>query len=541
MKKLILTLCIAILTMQLYALTTVGIQQVTNAVPGTGLTVAVNSDFSTVSGGVSAFQFDITFDASCLAFTGIQNSVFSGAEASSINSTTLRVIWTDYAAHNYLNGKMFDLVFNYKGGNSNVNFITANCTVTAFGAIPVATNYTNGFVHMVTPMAGVTIGTLVSQNGLQVNIPVTATQFYNIGGFSFYINLPNSGVISGGTMTLANVNAALSAGLTYGYSSGLLSITWTTTSSDNISFATGTKLFDLRFTFASGISAINFNTGTSGIYENAPPFNAFTGVTYTNGSISGPDINIKVFLEGPYAGGGLMNTTLKTNALIPPTQPYNVAPWSYTGTEHVANAAAIPAGVVDWVLVELRDAATAAEALPGTKLAGWPKALFLKSDGSIVDIDGTSLPNVGVAISQNLFVVVRHRNHIDIMSANGVTLTENTYNYDFSTAVTKAYNGAAGYKQIATGVFGMVAGDIDGDGNILGSDFMSWAISSGLTGIYSNSDQDFDGNILGSDFSKWATNSGTSNPITKSAILTTDINMESPRYSSQVPEEILKK
>ena len=60
--------------------------------------------------------------------------------------------------------------------------------------------------------------------------------------------------------------------------------------------------------------------------------------------------------------------------VIPLTQPYNGAPWNYTGTESVAT---IPAGVVDWVLPELREAATPAQALPATKLAGWPKACFL--------------------------------------------------------------------------------------------------------------------------------------------------------------------
>ena len=38
---------------------------------------------------------------------------------------------------------------------------------------------------------------------------------------------------------------------------------------------------------------------------------------------------------------------------IPTTQPYNIAPWNYTGTESVTT---IPnSNVIDWVLVELRE------------------------------------------------------------------------------------------------------------------------------------------------------------------------------------------
>jgi len=248
-------------------------------------------------------------------------------------------------------------------------------------------------------------------------------------------------------------------------------------------------------------------------------------------------VNIKVFLEGPYAGAGLMNTTLKANALIPTSQPYSGLPWSYAGTESVATEASIPADVVDWVLVELRDAASAAEALPATKLIGWPKAFFLKSDGSIVDLDGTSMPNIGnPTITNKLYVIVRHRNHIDIMSANGLTLTGNTYNYDFSSAITQAYNGSAGYKEIATGIFGMVAGDIDGDGSVFSPDFAIWSTNSGTIGIYNNSDLDFDGNTFSPDFAIWSANSGTTNPITKSANVVMEKNIANSIYSSQVPK-----
>ena len=251
-------------------------------------------------------------------------------------------------------------------------------------------------------------------------------------------------------------------------------------------------------------------------------------------------LDVKVFLEGPFdSGTELMETTLNTNDLIPLDQPYNTAPWNYAGTETVAS---IPADVVDWVLVELRDAATPEEALPATKIEGWPKAFFLKKDGSLVDTDGTSLPNIGnPVIAGHLYAVIRHRNHIAIMSADGLTLTGSVYSYDFSSAITQAYNGDLGYKEIVSGVFAMVTGDINADGSVYASDFTFWASSFGTTDAYHNSDLNFDGSIYSSDFTQWAINFGTTNPISKSPDPGLPVDQGKANYSSQVPETIIIK
>ena len=177
-----------------------------------------------------------------------------------------------------------------------------------------------------------------------------------------------------------------------------------------------------------------------------------------------------------------MNTSLNDNRLIPSLQPYNTLPWSYGGTEYTLP---VPADVVDWVLIELRDAASPELAIPDTKLAGWPKAYFLKSDGAIVDLDGTSMPIIGnPSVVNNLYVVVRHRNHLAVISNYGMDLNANAYTYNFSTAITQAFGGADGYKQIGSGVFGMVTGDADADGSITGLDYSAWATTFGESVVY---------------------------------------------------------
>lgn len=200
------------------------------------------------------------------------------------------------------------------------------------------------------------------------------------------------------------------------------------------------------------------------------------------------ELDLTVFMQGPYAGNNLMAPTLNPG-FLPLNQPYSAAPWNYTGTENVA---AIPNGeVVDWILVELRDAASAAAATSATAIA-W-QAGFLLSDGSVVGLDGSERLSFPVMINQNLFVVLRHRNHIGIMSANSVTETAGIHSYNFSDTGTKIYGSANGFVQLESGfpgLWGMAGGDGNADGTVDQADKNSfwstiWVGTSGyLSGDY---------------------------------------------------------
>jgi hypothetical protein len=233
-------------------------------------------------------------------------------------------------------------------------------------------------------------------------------------------------------------------------------------------------------------------------------------------------ISVNIFLEGPFTGGS-MDTTLKNSGLLPLIQPFNTSPWNYSGSE---TAVEIPDDVVDWVLVELRDAVSPAMATPATILAGWPKALFIRQNGSVVNVEGNQPGILSETVQNNLYIVVRHRNHLDVLSNGPLVLAGNTYTYDFTDAITKAYGGALGYKQIASGVFGMVAGDSDADGEVSVLDFSTWASQFGGSGVYSKADNDLDGEVSVLDFSKWAINFGSGNPVSNPE--------DQIRYRSQV-------
>jgi len=248
--------------------------------------------------------------------------------------------------------------------------------------------------------------------------------------------------------------------------------------------------------------------------------NTITAPTYNMGSafvklsVATPvyfKMQLSVYLEGSYnTSTGLIDTKLTTNLLIPLAQPYNSAPWNHAGTEVVSS---IPADIVDWVLIELRQATAPALATSSTILA--KRAAFLKNNGSIVDLDGinpVSFVDYSITSGNKLYPVIRHRNHLAMMSATEAILNVGIYSYDFTTGIDKAYSGGTGYKQIGS-IFAMVVGDNDQDGNIFVSDYNRWAIDFGSTTGYLKSDLDMDGNVFVSDYNKWAINFGRTNGV----------------------------
>jgi hypothetical protein len=222
-----------------------------------------------------------------------------------------------------------------------------------------------------------------------------------------------------------------------------------------------------------------YNIGGTGANSNT--------INLTTGPIIAP---IKVFLQGSYNGSGAMTILLNSNGYIPQAQPYNTSPWNYAGSETVGS---IPADVVDWVLVELRTGTDAA-----SKVA--ERAGFLKSDGSIVDIDGTSSLTFDGTNAGDFYIVVRHRNHLAIMSAAAVVLDAASTLYDFTTVQTQAY-GTDPMKDLGDGNFGMYAGDGNSDGQVTGTDFNIFnPLFYGAASGYQITDWNLDGQVTGSDF-----------------------------------------
>lgn len=166
--------------------------------------------------------------------------------------------------------------------------------------------------------------------------------------------------------------------------------------------------------------------------------------------------NVKVYLTGPF-NAGVMTTSLNSLGLIPlsSASAYPVA--TYGGAAKIVSS--IPsASIVDWVLVELRSGTDSASHVA-------LQAAFVKSDGAVVDADGVSALTFSGIAHGSYYVVVRHRNHLPLMSASPVAFNGTATSYDFTTGQTQAF-GTNPMFALAGGVFGMKAGDVDRNGSV---------------------------------------------------------------------------
>ncbi len=216
-----------------------------------------------------------------------------------------------------------------------------------------------------------------------------------------------------------------------------------------------------------------------------------------------PVFNLSVFTEGSYNGTSL-RTDLYDMGLMSVNQPFDTAPWNYDGQESLNVAAGTQ--VAAWVLVEFRQTdGDASTATPDKVIAR--QAALLLADGSIVQTDGQRPIDMDTDISDNLYVVVYQRNHLALMSSEALTKVGNTYSYDFTDALSKAYLG--GQKDLGNGHFGMIGGDSNGDGVVNTEDMdNNWNTHSGKQGYY-GSDLNADSQVDNKDKNDlWLPNAG---------------------------------
>ncbi len=214
-------------------------------------------------------------------------------------------------------------------------------------------------------------------------------------------------------------------------------------------------------------------------------------------------VNAKLFLEGPFASD-TMNSYLGDNALLPLEQPYNIAPWNYSGDEKVT---VIPDSIVDWILVEVRHAAD-------STLVVATRAGFLKSNGMVTDLDGSS----GIRFDLpegNYYLALRHRNHLAVMTASSIVVTESSAPYDFTDAQSKAF-GSDAMADMGNGVYAMRSGDGNSDGGVDALDRnLVWRPDNGSPWSYDKkSDFNLDGGIDALDRNLyWRVNNGTATQV----------------------------
>jgi hypothetical protein len=179
-------------------------------------------------------------------------------------------------------------------------------------------------------------------------------------------------------------------------------------------------------------------------------------------------VNLKLFLQGYYIDGGIMQPVLNNQAV-----------------------AGSGANETDTITVELHHETTFA--LIDTKQAvlltnGTASATFTQPAGSY-------------------FIAIKHRNTIQTWSAGPVSCVASTPLYDFTTAANKAMGGVQ--VEVQTGKWAMYTGDLNQDDFIDGNDFPAFDNDSlnGVNAEYVATDMNGDGFVDGNDFPVFDSNS----------------------------------
>lgn len=343
------------------------------------------------------------------------------------------------------------------------------------------------------------------------------TLTYMYAFFSPYIggNMPLEGVIPNQAVIVPNTGPFITS-----YNPLSLSLTLPQNASQAFSITASDGQGDpLFYTWkldglnVGSTESYNYNSGTNtGLHliqaivsDNIPGNYADTVTWSVQVLLPNTQLSLKCYLEGPF-NATVMNTGLNTQNYIPLSQPYNTTPWNYSGTESVSLIPGIH--VVDWILVELRQSAGDASTAGSAAMIG-RQAAFILDDGSIVSADGNTVLSFSVTVTQNLFAVIWHRNHLGIMSSVPLTETGGIYTYDFSDASSKVYGGSNGHKQLSLTQWGMVAGDGDSNGQVNNTDKNQvWKMQSGNSG-YLKGDFSMDGQVNNMDkVTFWKPNTG---------------------------------
>ena len=247
-----------------------------------------------------------------------------------------------------------------------------------------------------------------------------------------------------------------------------------------------------------------------GVYGFNPDKRVYSNInffyTYQDFQVSSPNkyaVKLKVFLSGDSPkDSDTMATALNYKHLLPLAPPDtfsgNVTPFIYKKkpVDYITNNFLLNhPEIVDWVVIELKDSKF--------RSVDTVAALLTKT-GKVISTVGDSLIPVNET-SGNYYVIIRHRNHIAIMSASMITPSMTPTLFDFSRSLANIYGGAA--KLIKSGLYGMYASDANYDGAIDTLDFNLYEIDNkNAEDGYKITDFNLSGFINSADFMLYAPN-----------------------------------
>jgi hypothetical protein len=356
-----------------------------------------------------------------------------------------------------------------------------NVSIALTGSQPWSLTYTNGTTS--TTVNGITVSPYVIDEAAAGNYSVTALSDATVC----------VGTFSGGALVVVNpvpIASIAYSNSPYCKNRGTASVTQTGQSGGTYTSTSGLII-------NSTTGEINLASSTAGTYLVTYTFTDGTCPNTTTASVTLRiclEVEAKVFLAGPLnTNGTAMNNALETKNLLPQTSPYS------TGETATIVTSATNDGIVDWVKLELRSSSTPTDIIA-------TRSALLKTNGDIVDIDGTSRVLFNV-VPGTYHLAVQHRNHLGIMTATAQTAISTTVTYNFITASTYGTNAQ---RTVGTSK-AMWGGDASnnsillytgGDGGININDrqklLMVLAGNIQVLNTYNSADTNLDGNVLNS-------------------------------------------
>lgn len=230
-----------------------------------------------------------------------------------------------------------------------------------------------------------------------------------------------------------------------------------------------------------------------------------TSSVISNVELINGKVRVKVFLDSLFnPTTGLLSTALNDNSLIPTSHPYVDPFFNHNGNESVTPSffASNPE-VVDWVLIEIRRNLSA-----NSKVSS--KAVFIDENGYLRDQQGSDSITFSLIEPGTYYILIRHRNHLDIISSSKIELRESSpLTLDFTSSLNSILPCQNNYdclREVDTGVYALWRGDINQDGKIDydngNDDDYDYLIGSCLSGVFTN--------ILSSVYSQCDIDSNTS-------------------------------
>ena len=203
-----------------------------------------------------------------------------------------------------------------------------------------------------------------------------------------------------------------------------------------------------------------------------------------------------VYLQGAYdSGTGLMGDALRTSGNLPLTEPYTDLGYTHIdgGGENVEQAIFDVSGndaIVDWVFLELRNKTDFSIVIT-------TRSALLQRDGDIVDVDGIS-PVSFTAPADDYHLAVKHRNHLGVMNAIPVALSNTAITVDFTIDINNVFGSVNGIATLEGGKLGLFSGDFNHNGQIQNTDLAGMVQTLGISG-YQPGDFDLNGQVQNTD------------------------------------------